>query len=79
MLYLYRSINATKGGDAMNIDKLRGVLAEKRITQKILANALGLTTKSVNAKLNGHSPITVDEANKIAKIAQIENPNEIFF
>ena len=63
----------------MDLNKLRGVLAEKRITQVKLAKALHLSVKSMNAKLNGKTPITVEEANMIAKIADISNPTEIFF
>lgn len=63
----------------MNLNKLRGVLAEKKITQTSLAKAIHLSTKSINAKLNGKVSITVDEANEIAKIADIKNPAEIFF
>ena len=63
----------------MNLNKLRGVLAEKKITQTFLAKAMHLSTKSINAKLNGRVPITVDEANEITKIVGIENPIEIFF
>ena len=44
-----------------------------------LAKALHLSVKSMNAKLNGKAPITVEEANMIAKIADISNPSEIFF
>ena len=63
----------------MNLNKLRGILAEKKITQVSLAKAMHLSTKSINAKLNGKVSITVDEANEIAKIADIKNPAEIFF
>lgn len=63
----------------MDLNKLRGVLAEKRITQVALAKALNLSIKSVNAKLNGKVAITVEEANAITKVAGISNPTEIFF
>ena len=46
----------------MDLNKLRGVLAERRITQVKLAKALHLSVKSMNAKLNGKAPITVEEA-----------------
>lgn len=63
----------------MNFDKLRGVMAEKRITQSALAIHLGLSVKTINAKLNGKVDFTVDEANSIVKFVGIENPTEIFF
>ena len=63
----------------MNLDKLRGALAEKRITQEMLAKRLNLSLLSVNRKLNGKSPITVEEAKIIADYAKIQNPSQIFF
>jgi len=63
----------------MNLDKLRGALAEKRITQEMLAKRLNLSLLSVNRKLNGKSPITVEEARIITDFAKIENPSQIFF
>ena len=63
----------------MNLDKLRGALAEKRITQEMLARKLNISLLSVNRKLNGKSPITVEEAKVIADYAKIKNPTQIFF
>lgn len=63
----------------MNLDKLRGALAEKRITQAELAKVLDISLLSVNRKMNGHTPFTVQEAKIIADYAKIENPAQIFF
>ena len=63
----------------MKLDKLRGILAEKRITQAELAHAMGLSTRTINLKLNGKVPINVDEASQITKILGVENPIDIFF
>lgn len=63
----------------MKLDKLRGILAEKRITQAQLAQAMHLSTRTVNLKLNGKVPINVDEASQISKIVGLENPIDIFF
>ncbi len=63
----------------MNLDKLRGALAEQRITQEMLAKKLEISLLSVNRKLNGKSPITVEEAKIIADFAKIQNPAQIFF
>lgn len=63
----------------MNLSKLRGVLAEKRITQRELAEKMELSVKSVNEKLNGKVSFTVEEANKISKILELKNPELIFF
>lgn len=66
-------------GETMNLDKLRGALAEQRITQEMLAKKLEISLLSVNRKLNGKSPITVEEAKIIADFAKIQNPAQIFF
>lgn len=66
-------------GETMNLDKLRGALAEQRITQEMLAKKLDISLLSVNRKLNGKSPITVEEAKIIADFAKIQNPAQIFF
>ena len=63
----------------MNLAKLRGALAEKGITQRELAKKLGLTTKSVNAKLTGRCKISVDEAASMSKILKLKEPSTIFF
>lgn len=63
----------------MNLDKLRGALAERRITQAMLAKHMKLSVRSVNLKLNGKRPITVGEAKVIADYAKISDPASIFF
>ena len=63
----------------MNLDKLRGALAEQRITQEMLAKRLNISLLSVNRKLNGKSPITVEEAKIITYFARILNPAQSFF
>ena len=65
-------------GETMNLDKLRGALAEQRITQEMLAKKLDISLLSVNRKLNGKTPITVEEAKIIVDFAKIQNPAQIF-
>ena len=50
-----------------NLDKVRGCMAERRDTQEDLAKILGLSTNSVNNKLNGKTPFNDREIGKIAK------------
>lgn len=60
-----------------NIDKIRGVMAEHRITQEMIANALHISRKTAVNKLNGKTKITVDE---LVIIANLTNSNiSIFF
>lgn len=63
----------------MNLNKLKGKIVEKQMTQRELAEKMGISIQSVNAKLNNRRPITIQEANLMTQILQIENPTEIFF
>lgn len=42
--------------------KFKGYCAENRIKQAELADLLGLSVQSVNAKLNGRKPFSLQEA-----------------
>lgn len=63
----------------MSYDKLRGKMAERKISQGRLAEKLGITVQSLNAKLNGRSPFTLNEAVEITELLQLDNPVDIFF
>lgn len=41
---------------------LRGKIEERGIKRQAIASALGITTKSLSNKINGHAPITWPEA-----------------
>ena len=66
----------------MNNDMLKGKMVEKKYTQKRLAEEVGITIQSLNAKLNKRSQFTLDEVVKIISILGIDTPCgicEIFF
>lgn len=63
----------------MNLNKLKGKIVENGFTQQKLADKMGLTIQSVNAKLNNRRPFTIQEACLITQILQLDNPIEIFF
>lgn len=63
----------------MNLAKLRGALAEKGLTQEKLAKEMKLSTKTINAKLNGRAKISVEEASQLSKILDLKDPSAIFF
>lgn len=65
----------------MLLSKLRGILAEKEITQSKLADIIHTSTKTANLKLNGKVPFTVEEATDIVKSLDIPGQiaSEIFF
>lgn len=61
------------------MNKLKGIMREYNYSQKKLAEELGITVQSLNAKLNGRSVFTIPEANDICKIFNIKKPEDIFF
>ena len=63
----------------MRYNKLKGRMRELSCTQEGLARILGITVQALNAKLNGRSEFTVEEASKISWILKIDNPTEYFF
>lgn len=65
----------------VNFDKLRGALAEKRITQDSLALRLGCTRQSINNKINGRTPLTLRDVVVICEAidATPEVRDSIFF
>ena len=71
-----------RGGENMTYNKLKGIMKEKNYSQSKLADILKISTQSLNAKLNGRTQFTVQEAVEIISILKIESSNdivEIFF
>lgn len=63
----------------MSFDKLKGKMAEVRMSQEKLSKCLGITVQTLNAKLNGRSQFTLEEVIKITKELNIKDPVDIFF
>ncbi len=65
----------------LNVDKVRGRMAELRLTQKDVAQALGIAVPTASQKLNRVRPMDLDEAEKLATLLGIGNENfgEYFF
>lgn len=66
----------------MNVHLLKLEMYKKGITQKKLAESIGISTNSMCRKLNGTREFTISEANNIAKVlnlGQEEKLKEIFF
>lgn len=63
----------------MDVNKLKGKMAEKSYTQKKMAKELGITEQSLNAKMNSRSQFTLKEVVEIVSILDIDDPVEIFF
>lgn len=65
----------------LNVAKVRGRMAELKLTQKDVSEALGIALPTVSQKLNRVRPMDLDEAEKLAKLLQIEDSQfgEYFF
>ena len=65
----------------LNVNKVRGRMAEMRLTQKDVANALGIAVPTASQKLNRVRPMDLDEAEKLAVLLQLEDRqfSEYFF
>ena len=63
----------------MNYNKLKGIIVEKRITQTALSRKLNMSVQGFNSKLNGKGSFSVEDAEQLAIILELDNPAEIFF
>lgn len=63
----------------MSFDKLKGKMTEAHMSQAKLAESLGITAQSLNAKLNGRNQFTLEEVVEITKILNLKDPVSIFF
>ncbi len=61
----------------MNVNKLRGVMAERNCTQKQLAKAIGISSKTFYNKMQ-RGVFGTDEVEKMVRYLSIQNPAEIF-
>ncbi len=57
----------------LNESKIRGRMAERNITQKEVAAALGVAPATVSQKLNRIRPMNLDEAEKLAVLLGISD------
>lgn len=58
---------------------LRAKILENGYTQELLAKELGISTTSLNYKINNKRPFSSTEMFKICDILKIENPKDYFF
>ena len=63
----------------MSFDKLKGKMTEQHLSQKSMADLLGITVQCLNAKINGRSQFTLEEVIKITEVLSLEDPVDIFF
>lgn len=60
------------------VSKLRGLIAERGLSQRKVAGMLGVTEKTFYTKMQ-NGVFGTDEAEKLIEILGIKNPADIFF
>lgn|GEM_PF-4011070 len=62
----------------MNLERLRSLIFEASILQRELADKMGISLSSLNAKLNNRCEFNVGNILKLVDILSISNPNVLF-
>lgn len=62
----------------VDVNKIRGIIAERGLSQRKVAEELGITEKTFYRKMR-IGVFGTDEASRLVEILAIENPGEIFF
>jgi len=60
----------------MEVNKLKGKIAEAGFSQRSLAEALGMSKNTLNAKVNGKVPFNTVEIELICKALRIHDVTE---
>jgi transcriptional regulator with XRE-family HTH domain len=60
----------------MAVNKLKGKIAEAGFSQRSLAEALGMSKNTLNAKVNGKVPFNTVEIEQICKVLGIHDVTE---
>ena len=59
-------------------DKIRGIIAERGLSQRKVAEYIGVSEKTFYTKMK-KGTFGIDEASKMIELLKIENPVDIFF
>lgn len=59
--------------------KIKGKIVEHGLSQAKVAQLLGISTNSLNSKLNGKVEFTICEATNLIEILNISDPIDVFF
>ena len=65
----------------IDYDKLRGALAEKRVTQAEIATVLGCSRQAISNKMTGKNSLTIRDVTAIVKLIEADSDSikDIFF
>lgn len=63
----------------MNVNKIRGRLAEMELTQKDIAKRWGCTVSNVSMKLKGKRTLYLWEAVELAKLLKLTDEEKVKF
>lgn len=62
----------------LNVDRLRGIIAERNMSQSKVAKELGIAEKTFYRKMK-QGVFGLDEAEAMIRILNIEDPASVFF
>lgn len=62
----------------VNVNRLRGIIAERGMSQSKVAKSLGITAKTFYIKMK-EARFDSDEMNDMIDLLNIEDPAEVFF
>ena len=71
-------VTEQRGEHMINTDKLRGIIAERKLSQKDVAKAIGITPKTFYEKMN-KGVFGSDEIDIMIGYLGIDDPAAIFF
>ena len=54
------------------LEKVRGLIAEKRLKQIDVADELNISLSTLNSKLNGKADFTIKEVKELARLFNVE-------
>lgn len=63
----------------MNTNKIKAKIVERGMTQREVAEIIGILANSFSRKINGKRDFLLSEAIKLCSVLNLENPREIFF
>jgi len=55
----------------INTEKVKDRIHEKNLTQQYVATTLGISTATINRKINNAAPMTLDEVESLASVLEI--------